>query len=173
MEAWANLSLYRLRRPTDALSFMVDHHGTPPFPALPNEPRPLDSPTRLAKAGFSWRLAPETTLALEALAQGPTRSLRPVDLNVGDPLPTDPGQPDALEHQVPGGLRLNLTLRTSLAPLGWPKGFASLSARNLLDAPAWGALPIEAQGWDPKTYGRPMQFRGPGRSFVLQAGWTF
>jgi outer membrane receptor protein involved in Fe transport len=172
LELWANGTFYALNRSTDAFGFMRDWKAAG-NPFLPNEQRPLDSPTLLAKLGASYELPSETSFALEAYFNGGIRILTPVNNNLGDPQPTDAGQPNFLQYETPPSFALNLTIRQDLEPLGLKGWFVLAKARNLLGTPVWGALQMDSQGsWNNNTFVRPNQIPDFGRQFYVQFGYT-
>lgn len=172
LEVWANGTFSSLKRATDAFGFMKDYR-TAGTPALPNMEKALDSPSTLAKAGASYRFESGTVLSGELIYNGSITSLRPVNLNPGDPQPTDPGQPNFLEHHVPSSVVANVTLRQDMGHFGWNGGFLLLKISNLLDSKAWGVLNMDMQNWNANTYAKPTQLPGFGRLITLQVGWSF
>ncbi|MCS6807505.1 MAG: TonB-dependent receptor [Candidatus Kapabacteria bacterium] len=188
LEAWANATYYALGRSTDAFGFMRDWKdtttadGTPIAPFLPNERRPLDSPTLLAKAGASYLFPSQTSLAAEVYYNGPIQILTPTNNNLGDlsPVPTRGGVAgvnfDArnfVQYQIPSSFAVNLTIRQDLEPLGMKGFFVLAKARNLLGTDVWGVLQMDSQGsWNPNTFVRPNQLPDFGRQFYIQVGYT-
>jgi outer membrane receptor protein involved in Fe transport len=172
-EAWLHATQYALRKPTDFFSFVRDYKA-PGAPPLPPAREPLDSATTLLKAGASRRFATGTTAAGEVHFTGSTRSLVPVNQNLGDPSPTDPGQPNFRRHQSPTSLTLDLSLRQELRRWGLRGAYAAVGVRDLFDQIAWGVLTQdEQQSWDLNTYARPSQLPSLGRRFYIRAGYTF
>lgn len=169
-EAWANLTQYKLKRATDAYDFMLDYKttGNPP---LPNQWLPLDSPERLIKLGASRVISTDTTIALEARYNGPIISLRPVELNPGDPKPTQTGTPNFLQHSTPSSFSVDFHVRQDLKRFGWKGGHLAIGIHNLLDAKVWGVMNMDVQGWDKNTYSKPTQIPGFGRQWTLQVGY--
>jgi outer membrane receptor protein involved in Fe transport len=188
LEFWANATYYALGRSTDAFGFMRDWKdtttadGTPIAPFLPNERRPLDSPTLLAKAGGSYLFPSQTSIAAELYFNGPIQILTPTNNNIGDlsPVPTAGGVPgvnfDArnfAEYQIPSSFAVNLTIRQDLEPLGLKGFFILAKARNLLGTDVWNVLQMDAQNsWNPNTFYRPNQIPDFGRQFYVQFGYT-
>jgi outer membrane receptor protein involved in Fe transport len=171
-EAWANLTQYKLKRATDAYAFMRDYK-TASNPPLPNQWLPLDSPESLAKLGSSSAFSTGTTLALEARYNGKITSLRPLDLNSGDPSPTQAGTPNYLLHSIPSSFTVDLHLRQDLKHFGWKGSHLAIGIHNLLDSKVWGVMNMDVQGWDKNTYSKPTQIPGFGRQWTLQLGYSY
>jgi outer membrane receptor protein involved in Fe transport len=172
IELWANGTFYALQRSTDAFNFMRDWKaaGTP---FLPNQLKPIDSPTLLIKGGASYELPSQTSFAGEAYFNGAITILTPVNNNLGDPSPTDAGQPNFREYSIPSSFSVNLTIRQDLEPLGLKGWFVLAKARNLLATPVWNVLQMDAQGsWNNTTFNRPNQLPDFGRQIYIQVGYT-
>jgi outer membrane receptor protein involved in Fe transport len=171
-EFWSNATYYKLDRASDAFSFMKDYKA-PGTPALPNMDKPLDSPTRLFKAGYSRYFDSGTSLSGELHYNGTITSLTPLNLNVNDPNPATPGTPNYLEHEVPSSTTVTVSCRQDFSRWGWKGGFGVLKISNLLDAKVNGVLNMDSQNWNANTYGKPTQLAGFGRQFSLQVGYKF
>lgn len=188
LEVWANATYYALGRSTDAFGFMRDWKdttttdGTPVAPFLPNQRLPIDSPTLLAKAGFSYLFPSQTSIAAELYYNGSIQILTPTNNNLGEltPVPNRGGVAgttfDArnfVQYQIPSSFAMNLTLRQDLEPLGMKGFFILAKARNLLGTDVWGVLQMDAQGsWNSNTFNRPNQLPDFGRQFYIQFGYT-
>ncbi len=172
IELWMNATYYALSRSTDAFGFMRDWKA-PGTPFLPNQQKPLDSPTALVKAGASYVLPSATSVAAEVYFNGSIRILTPVNNNLGDPQPTAADQPNFREYNIPSSFALNLTARQDLESVGLRGFFVLLKARNLLNTPVWNVMQMDAQGsWNPNTFVRPNQIPDFGRQFYIQLGYT-
>lgn len=172
LEAWSNLTLYSLKRATDAFSFVRDYKD-PRTPALANMEKPLDSPTTLFKIGGSYRFGKGTTVAAETQYSGAITSIIPVNQNPGDPSPANPSQPNFVLHETPSSFSVDLTARQDLGAWGLRGAFLSLKIRNLLDGDVWGVLNQDQQGWDANTYARPSEIPGFGRALYVRFGYNF
>jgi outer membrane receptor protein involved in Fe transport len=172
IELWANATYYALNRSTDAFGFMRDWK-TQGNPFLPNQFKPLDSPTLLAKAGASYMLPSQTSFAGEVYFNGGITMITPVNNNLGDPSPAEPGQPNFREYTTPSSFSINLTIRQDLEPLGMKGFFVLLKGRNLLNTPVWNVMQMDAQGsWNNNTFVRPNQIPDFGRQLYIQLGYT-
>jgi outer membrane receptor protein involved in Fe transport len=172
LELWANSTFYALQRSTNAFNFMRDWKaaGTP---FLPNQSKPIDSPTLLIKGGASYELPSQTSVAAEAYFNGTITILTPVNNNLGGPSPADATQPNFREYSIPSSFALNLTIRQDLEPLGLKGWFVLAKARNLLGTPVWNVLQMDAQSsWSNTTFNRPNQLPDFGRQLYIQFGYT-
>ena len=172
LEAWFNTTYYQLKRSSDAYAFMRDYK-TSSNPALPNMEMALGSPTLLAKLGGSYSLPSQTTFAAEFYYNNEIKILTPVNLNVGDPNPIDPGQPNYLEYKVPASYYLNLAITQRFEFVNLNNLLLSLKVRNVLDSEVWNVLNMDMQGFDRNTYYKPNQIPDFGRRITLQLTYEF
>jgi outer membrane receptor protein involved in Fe transport len=179
LELWANATFYSLNRATDAFNFMInfsDTAGNGGRPrALPNQNRPLNSPTFLAKAGGSFRFESGTALAAEIYYNGSIFMVTRTNNNVGDPVPSvaNPIQSYA-EYNIPSSFSMNLSIRQDLDIIGLKGFFIQAKARNLLGTDVWYVLNATTQdSWNENTFVRPNQLPDFGRQFYIQLGYTF
>ena len=160
-EQWFNATVYRLRRPTDALKFMAD---------LPNQYEPLDSPETLVKSGASYRTQTGTTLAAEMYYNSSTTIYVPAVNNIEDSLS------DVIYevYEVPSSLSINCALRQDFSYFGLNGMFGLIKVENIFDTDTWYGLNMDAQqSWDYHLYARPNQLPGFGRRFYVQLGYRF
>ena len=161
LEAWSNLTLYRLRRPTNALQFMKDE---------PNRYKSLDSPGMLFKTGASYRTRTLTTVGAELYYNSSITMLAPGVNNVED-APLDVVY---RVYEVPASFFFNLAIRQDLSVWGLNGWFCQLKVDNVLDTDVWYGLNMDAQSsWDYDLYSRPNQLPGFGRRFYAQLGARF
>ncbi len=203
LDFWANSTYYwGLQRPTDAFGFMRDwknpRTGTgvigtvgsggiaPTYDPLPNQYKPLDSPTLLIKGGAAYRFKFGTSIALEGYFNGSITSVFPANNNVGEANPANLIQQGSqivrnpntnpnnfTEYQVPASFYSNLTLRQDFAPLGFKGLFATIKINNFLNSDVWNLLNADTQGWNSAIYTRPNQIPDFGRRFMVSLQYNF
>ncbi|MCS6833535.1 MAG: TonB-dependent receptor, partial [Flammeovirgaceae bacterium] len=158
LEAWTNVTYYHaLKRATDAYTFMtkvVDGKNVP----LPNEFRPLESPTLLIKGGLSYNMSNSTVVATELFYNGEIQTLHPKRNN------------DELFylHRVPASFYCNLIINQNLSAIGIKGFYLMFRAENIFDQLVWNVLPSEAENWNAARYEKPHQIPNWGRLFSVK-----
>lgn len=202
-DIWATTTYYwGLQRPTDAFGFMRDwknpRQGTgvvgtigsggvaPIYDPLPNQYKPLDSPTFLLKGGAAYKFKFGTSLALEGYFNGSITAIFAANNNVGELNPAkfiqqgnqiilnpNPNPNNYTEYQVPASFYANLTFRQDFAPIGFKGLFVMIKVNNLLNNDVWNLLNSDAQAWNSAIYTRPNQLPDFGRRFMLSLNYNF
>jgi hypothetical protein len=201
IDFWANGTIYKLNRPSDAFAFMRDwknpKEGTgiagkigeggvaPVWQPLPNMMLPLDSPVLLFKAGVSYRNKKGFNIALEFYHNGSIMMLTPANNNVGEKNPASvivagnvvKGNDDANElnyvkYSVPASSYFNLYLRQSTKIFGFDGAFLAVKVNNIFNMPVWNVLMSDAQNWNSALYHKPNQLPDFGRRIMLSLSYN-
>jgi hypothetical protein len=158
----------------------------PIYDPLPNQYKPLDSPTFLLKGGAAYKFKFGTSIAIEGYFNGSITAIFAANNNIeqanpanlirqGNQIIANPNiNPNNFtEYQVPASFYTNLTLRQDFAPVGFKGLFVTVKVNNLLNNAVWNLLSSDAQGWNSAIYNKPNQLPDFGRRFMFSLNYNF